>query len=208
MSGRSGGQERAEAGGSSAGAGSEASPAQEGRVSRREMIGTTAAALLAAPLLHVLPRATQPEAGYTPRFLTAAEFAVLDELTEMIIPTDDVSPGARAAGVAAYIDGRLAESLRPAWQAQWRSGLAGVDQLSRDLVGTTFLQATPRQRLAVLTRMAANEAHPQTDQEKFFHELKHWTASAYYTTKIGIHQDQHYKGNVYQMGEYAGYDAT
>ena len=202
------GQKRAEAGSSGSSGSDNQVAGAENLVSRRQMVEATAAALLAAPLLHVLPPAIYPGAAYAPRFLTPAEFALLDELTETIIPTDDVSPGARAAGVAAYIDGRLAESLRPAWQAQWRSGLAGVDQLSRELTGTTFLAATPRQRLAVLARMAANEADPQTEPEKFFRELKHWTASGYYTTKIGIHQDQHYKGNVYQMGAYAGYDAT
>jgi hypothetical protein len=194
------GQERA-------GAGSGEAAAPDGIVSRRAMIGTTAAALLAAPLLNVLPAARR-SGGVAPRFLTPAEFALLDELTEMIIPTDDVSPGAHAAGVATYLDGRLAESLDTDWQAQWRAGLAGVDALSRDLVGTTFLAATPRQRVAVLTRMAANEANPQTGPEKFFQELKHWTARSYYTSSIGIHQDQAYKGNVYQTGEYAGYDAT
>ena len=179
----------------------------DGIVTRRAMIGTTAAALLAAPLLKALPAAMR-SGGVAPRFLTPAEFALLDELSEMIIPTDDVSPGAHAAGVAAYIDGRLAESLDADWQARWRAGLAGVDALSRDLVGTTFSAATPQQRLAVLTRMAANEANPQTGPEKFFTELKHWTVRSYYSTSIGIHQDQHYKGNVYQTGEYAGYDAT
>jgi hypothetical protein len=181
--------------------------ATDGVVSRRAMIGTTAAALLAAPLLKLFP-VTMRSGGVAPRFLTPAEFALLDGLTEMIIPTDDVSPGAHAAGVAAYIDGRLAESLDADWQAQWRAGLAAVDALSRDLVGTTFLAATPPQRVAVLTRMAANEANPQTGPEKFFHELKHWTVRSYYTSSIGIHQDQAYKGNVYQTGEYAGYDAT
>jgi len=48
-------------------------------------------------------------------------------LTELIIPADEHSPGARAAAVAAYIDGRLAESLEPDWQAKWRSGLQAVD---------------------------------------------------------------------------------
>lgn len=195
-------QQRAAAGASARGDG----PATDD-ISRRAMIGTTAAVLLGAPLLKVLPSVMRP-GGVAPRFLTPAEFALLDELSEMIIPTDAVSPGAHAAGVAAYIDGRLAESLDADWQAQWRAGLAGVDALSRDLVGTTFLAATPRQRLAVLTRMAANEDNPHTGPEKFFHELKHWTVRSYYTTSIGIHQDQHYKGNVYQTGEYTGYDAT
>ena len=179
-------------------------------LSRREMIAATAAAL-ATPLVSLgAARATGAAAGpseLAPRFLTASEFALLDELTELIIPADEHSPGARAAAVAGYIDGRLAESLEPDWQARWRSGLQAVDALSRELNGKPFLEATPDQRVAVLTRMAAAESDPKTVAERFFRELKGWTARSYYTSKIGIHLDQEYKGNVYQRGEFAGYDA-
>jgi hypothetical protein len=178
-------------------------------LSRREMIATTAAAL-ATPLLPsraaVGPR--PPAAAAAPRFLTPPEFALLDELTELIIPTDEHSPGARAAGVAAYIDGRLAESLEPQWQALWRSGLAAVDALAREHHQKPFLDATGEQRVAILTLMAAGERDPKTPMDRFFRELKQWTARGYYTSKIGIHLDQEYKGNVYQRGDYAGYDAT
>src|SRR6184192_466892 len=179
-------------------------------LSRREMIAATAAAL-ATPLVSLgAARATGAAAGpseLAPRFLTAPEFALLDELTELIIPADDHSPGARAAGVAGYIDGRLAESLEPDWQALWRSGLAAVDGLSRELNGKPLLEASPDQRVAVLTRMAANESDPKTSVESFFTELKRWTVRSYYTSKMGIHVDQEYKGNVYQQGEFAGFDA-
>ena len=37
-------------------------------------------------------------------FFTPEELALVDELSEMIIPADAHSPGARAARVAAYID--------------------------------------------------------------------------------------------------------
>src|SRR5438034_11612893 len=77
-------------------------------LSRRDMIAATAAALV-TPLLQGGAVTTQPLAGVPDKFLTAAEYALLDELTELIIPADDHSPGARAAAVAAYIDGRLAE---------------------------------------------------------------------------------------------------
>ena len=175
-------------------------------LSRREMIAATAAALV-TPLL-AGGAATAPAAvGVPGKFLTTAEYALLDELTELIIPADDHSPGARAAGVAGYIDGRLAESLEPDWQAQWRSGLQAVEGLSRELNGKPFLEATPQQRIAVLTRMAAAEQDPKTAAERFFRELKGRTAYGYYTSKIGIHLDQEYKGNVYQRGEFAGYDA-
>lgn len=172
-------------------------------VSRREMIQVTAAAL-AAPLLPIKVMAAPAAPG---KFLTAAELALLDELTEMIIPADAHSPGARAAGVARFIDERLAESLDPDWQSRWRSGLAAVDALSREATGKPFLQAARSERVAVLTRMAAGESAPKTPPEQFFRDLKRWTVRGYYTSKIGIHHDQEYKGNVYQRGEYAGYDA-
>src|SRR5206468_3070375 len=54
---------------------------------------------------------------------------------------------------------------------------------------------------------AAGEQDAKTAPERFFRELKGWTARGYYTSKIGIHLDQEYKGNVYQRGEFAGYDA-
>jgi hypothetical protein len=174
-------------------------------LSRREMIAATAAALV-TPLLPG-GAAAPPAVGVPGKFLTAAEYALLDELTELIIPADDHSPGARAAGVAGYIDGRLAESLEPDWQARWRSGLQAVEALSHELNGKAFLEATAEQRVAVLTRMAAGEQDPKTAPERFFRELKGRTAHAYYTSKIGIHLDQEYKGNVYQRGEFAGYDA-
>ena len=176
-------------------------------LSRREVLEAAAAAALATPLARAEGQAAASSAGPPARFLTAAELALLDELTEIIIPTDDHSPGARAAGVAGYLDGRLAESLEPDWQALWRSGLAAVDGLSRELNGKPFLGASPDQRVTVLTRMAANESDPKTSVERFFTELKRWTVRSYYTSKMGIHVDQEYKGNVYQQGEFAGFDA-
>src|SRR3989454_10388465 len=113
-------------------------------LSRREMIAATAAALV-TPLLPG-GAAAPPAVGVPGKFLTAAEYALLDELTELIIPADDHSPGARAAAVAAYIGGRLAESLEPDWQAKGRSGLQAVDGLSRGLNAKPFLEATPEQR--------------------------------------------------------------
>jgi len=176
-------------------------------LTRREMIEATAAAIAATPLLKAAGEAVVP-ALPPGKFLTATELKLLDELTELIIPTDDHSPGAKAAGVAAYIDYRLSISIEPDWQAKWRTGLKAVDAMSHDMNGKAFLDATPEQRVAVLTKMATGEEDPKTPEEQFFNELKRWTVDGYYTSSIGIHQDQEYKGNVYQPGEFAGYDAT
>src|SRR3989475_11895493 len=94
-------------------------------LSRREMLEVTAAAL-AAPLVKLGPAAAPPALQAVSKFFTAAELALLDELAELIIPADAHSPGARAAGVAAYIDFRLSDSAEPEQQTKWRSGVAAV----------------------------------------------------------------------------------
>ena len=175
------------------------------KISRRKMIQATAATA-AAVSLPALAKAPGPSPK--PLFFTPAEFALVDEMSDMIIPTDQQSGGARAAGVAIYIDGRMAEAFEKDQPQRWRTGIAAVEALSREMHGKTFMASTPEQRLALLTRIAAAESDPKTDAEKFFGEIKGSTIRTYYTSKIGIHDDQQYKGNVIQPGEYAGFDAT
>ena len=110
--------------------------------------------------------------------------------------------------MASYIDARLAEAFEEGVRTEWRAGLTAVDDLSREMHGKPFMESTPQQRLGLLTRIAAAEADPKTAAEKFFGQIKGATIRAYYTSKVGIHDDQQYKGNVYQTGDYAGSDAT
>jgi hypothetical protein len=178
-------------------------------ISRRKMIQATAAAAGAIALpMSKSGAPVPPLPPVPPRFFTPAEFALVDEMSDMIIPTDGRSRGARAAGVALYIDGRLAEAFEKEQPQSWRAGIKAVEALSREMHGKSFMESTPEQRLALLTRIAAAEADPKSDVEKFFKEIKAGTIRAYYTSKIGIHDDQQYKGNVIQPGEYAGYDPT
>ena len=167
------------------------------QINRRDLIRIGAGAALA------LPAASAVVAQ--PKFFTPAEFAMLDELTETIIPSDSHSPGARAAQVAAYIDARVAEAFDAKVRDDWRNGLQSVDELSRKMHGHSFMEISPEQRVAVLTRMARNETKPKTPEEVFFGDLRHATAHAYYASKIGIHQEMEYKGNV-MLQEFVGYE--
>jgi len=167
--------------------------------SRRDVFRIVAGAVAAGPL------AAQSAAG-APLFFTPTEFQILDELAEIIIPADDHSPGARAAKVAAYIDKTMAESFDKEPPRMFREGLKTVDGLSREMHGKAFLEATPKERVAVVARMARNEKKPQKPEEKFFGELKGSVVFAYYTSSIGIHQEMDYKGNTVQT-EFSGFDA-
>jgi hypothetical protein len=166
--------------------------------SRRDLIRIAAGAVVVAP-------AFGQEAA--PHFFTPAEFQMLDELTEIIIPTDSHSPGAKAAKVAVYTDKSLAEAFESEPRQKFREGLKLVDDVSRQLNHKTFLESSPKERVAVVAHMAQNEKNPKKPVEQFFTQLKASTAFAYYTSSIGIHQEMGYLGNTLQT-VYAGYDAS
>ena len=126
-----------------------------------------AAATLAASV--EVPDALAAQAGAAARpaaatFFTRAELALVDELSEMIIPTDDHSPGARAAKVAGYIDARLAEAFEETDRSNWRQGLKLIEDLSTQAGGRGFLESSPEQRLALLQRIAGRMAAAYRDQ--------------------------------------------
>lgn len=178
-------------------------------LTRRDAIRLAAAATLAASVDIPDALAAQGGAAATPgaTFFTRVELALVDELSEMIIPTDDHSPGARAAKVAAFIDARLAEAFGDTDRTTWRQGLQLVDALSKQATGRSFLESSPEQRLALLERMADHESKPEKPEERFFHELKSRVVQAYYTSEIGIRQELEYRGNTYQA-EFSGVDVS
>lgn len=142
-----------------------------------------------------------------PLFFTNDEFALLDTLTEMIIPADDHSPGAHAAGVATLIDRTVAEAYLPEDKTSWRKGLAAINDLSQNMNGGPFLKASKAQQIDLLKTIAAAEREPKSEAEKFFTQAKETTAFAYYTSSIGIHEEMNYKGNVI-LDKFVGYEAT
>lgn len=175
-------------------------------LTRRQMIVTSAGALAATSVLANSSVAAIAQA-VGPKFLTKEELTLLDELTEMIIPTDEHSPGARAAKVAAYIDSRLAEAWEEQERTDWREGLKRIDQLSRESSGMSFMQSSADERLRVLTRIAQQEKEPRQPEELFFAKLKSRVVDAYYTSDVGIKQDMEYKGNSY-LTEFVGVDVS
>jgi hypothetical protein len=190
------------------------------KISRRELLQLGVGATLAAPLAGLAPAAPSAApvlAAAAPAiaaglFFSATEMALLDELTEMIIPADAQSGGARAAGVVPFLDRRLAERdpKIPDYaeeRKRWKDGLLRVDEVAREMHGKAFLETAPEQRLAVLTRMARNEEDPKASEERFFGELKKATAGIYYTSKVGIHDDIQYKGNTL-LTEFVGEDVS
>ena len=134
-------------------------------------------------------------AGPGRAFFTSREFAILDELAEMIIPADANSGGARAAMVAEFLDRRVGESVDPAFRQGWREDLAEIDRMSQAVSGRSFVDARPEQRSRLLTLIARNEGNPKTTGESSFGSIKWQVTFVYYKTRIGIHDELKYQGN-------------
>jgi len=142
------------------------------------------------------------KAPYKAKFFNAGQMALIATISELIIPTDDHSPGAIAAEVPQFIDLMISESSAET-KKTWADGLAAMDKLSQDKNSTAFNKATKDQQIAILTEISKNEAKPQTPEERFFRTIKNMTIDGYYTSKIGIHDELKYKGNTY-LKEFKG----
>jgi hypothetical protein len=147
-------------------------------------------------------QAAAPAKAQELKFFTAEENETVIEISERIIPADEHSPGARAAGVSAYIDLIVSESTGVTKQT-WRDGLSAINKMSRDKFGKPFADASEEQQIDLLKEISKNERSPQTVEERFFRTIKYATADGYYTSEIGIHKELHYKGNSY-LKEFTG----
>lgn len=152
-------------------------------MTRRDWLQTVA---IGVPLL----LSAEPE---RPLFFTPQEFALLDALTDLIIPTDSHSPGAHAAGVAPYIDRVTAQAFPGEAKTSWTNGLKKVNEEA----GGSFVSLDRSKQIALLQAMDKRN-------DSFFGQLKETTAFAYYSSNIGIHQETCYLGNVL-LDKFVGY---
>lgn len=135
------------------------------------------------------------EAKTTARFFSPAQHALVDELSETIIPADGHSGGAKSAKVADFIEQRVRESTDEKQKALWREGLRLIELMSEHYNGKSFADASPEERIALLQVLSDNTHMDDLPEVQFFLELKRLTVRGYYTSKIGIHDELEYKGN-------------
>lgn len=85
--------------------------------------------------------------SYNPQFFTAAEYAMVERLAEIIIPNDG-TPGAKEAGVAEFIDFMVAND--PEVQYEFRTGLTWLNAHVARKDGKHFMELTAEQQTSLL----------------------------------------------------------
>jgi Gluconate 2-dehydrogenase subunit 3 len=131
---------------------------------------------------------------YVPKALTAHEYATLDRLTDQILPAVGSTPGARAAGAAAWIDSLAAENDQ--LLAIYTGGLAWLDRTMAAQGASDFLTASDAQQRTLLDQLSApqNQSAELAAGVRFFTWVRRMTVDAFYTSKAGT-DALGYRGN-------------
>ena len=135
----------------------------------------------------VPPNGSPKKAGdpYRPLFFSSREYALVEHLAHLIIPSDG-TPGAREAGASEFIDFMVANT--PVVQTQFREGLKWMDAQARKLFGRAFLNLGLDQQNKLLEPLAyKNRYRPgEEDGRKFFALIRTYTVMGFYTSRIGM----------------------
>jgi hypothetical protein len=173
-------------------------------VRRLAMVLASTGALdaVGAQTIHAMTAEAQAASGgtYSPKTFTAAQFRLLERLTDLIIPVEDGKPGAVAAGCAAWIDMISSENDR--LKSVYHTGFAWMDQAIKERGAADFVSATPAQQTALLDQIAyrRNETSVLAPGIEFFGWVRRMTVDAFYTSEIGF-KDIDYRGNTH-LGSY------
>lgn len=156
--------------------------------------------LAAQDVQHVHQAVAQEKAAqkgrYLPKALNAHEYATQQRLSDLIIPADEHSPGALAAGAADFIDFLCSGSDE--MKLIYTGGLAWLDEAMKHRYGKDFVGADAAQQTAMLDLIAYRENRRQDPSLgpgiDFFTWARKMVADGYYTSPIGI-KDLGYMGN-------------
>ena len=141
---------------------------------------------------------------------TAADVALLDEIAETILP-ETSTPGAKAARTGAFMALMVTDAYTDRNQQVFRDGMRTLEEACRTATGTTFMQATPAQRLTLLealdreqktameeranaprSRYPPAERPDEDEPPHYFRLMKELALLGYFTSEIGYTKAMRY----------------
>jgi hypothetical protein len=130
----------------------------------------------------------------------ANDIALLDEIGDTIIPATDV-PGAKAAGIGAFVAMMVRDCYSPHNQAGFKDGLKKISDTYTTRFGGTFLQGTPENRTTLLNELDREQKAYKSpkrepilggaefeDTYHYFRMMKELTILGYFSSEIGCTQ--------------------
>jgi len=132
----------------------------------------------------------------TLRAFNAHQNETVATIAELIIPKTD-TPGAREAGVPAFIDLFIAEWPDNEDRQRVLAGLGTLDERTRALFGKDFISASVPQQTQIVTALEAEVARLRDTQgnvwHHFYYPIKRLTLVGYYTSEVGATSEQNFR---------------
>lgn len=152
-----------------------------------------------APPAPGFAQAPGPATPHVYEHLTATEADLLEAIADELIPSDELGPGAVAAGAVVYIDRALGGALAESRDA-YRAGLAAFDRYCRSSRGAPFRELLRVDRVSALIDVETGTATGARagfagSSAAFFNMVRGHVLQ-------GTFGDPHYGGN----RDYAGWD--
>lgn len=177
---------------------------------RRQALQRTALVLgysISAPVILGVLKGCKaaPEAAFNPVFLKPDQAVLVSEIAEIIIPKTD-TPGAKDAGVPAFIDLMLKDCYNAADQERFTNELAAFDAAASSAYGEGFLDCSPDQQKEHVTKyhkeaLAKMSAENPPKDKPFILIMKELTLLGFFTSEPGATQVLNY---VAVPGSYQG----
>ncbi|MBK8051909.1 MAG: gluconate 2-dehydrogenase subunit 3 family protein [Saprospiraceae bacterium] len=127
-------------------------------------------------------------------FFTEKERKMVEILSDIIIPADDVSCSANEAGVPDFIEFMMKDDKK--LQVPVRGGLMWLENFSLATFDKSFDEITPDQRIVLIDQIAWPDKAEAAMKPgvKFFNVMRNLTCTGFFTSKEGI-KDIGYLGN-------------
>ena len=128
---------------------------------------------------------------------TAQDIALLDEVADTILP-ETKTPGAKAAHVGAFMALMVTDTYDEGDQAIFRDGMRKLDAACQAIHRTSFMEATPPQRLALLEQLDReqktymNARRGDDTPAHYFRMMKELALLGYFTSEIGYTKAMRY----------------
>jgi len=123
------------------------------------------------------------------RAFNAEQFALLEQVCEVIIPTTD-TPGAITAGVPAFMRQMLEEWGSDESRAEIVSVLETLEKLAWSKFGAGFLELIPERRLQVVSGLDAERV---ARHDPAYGKFKQLVLLGYYQSEIGATHELRYE---------------
>jgi gluconate 2-dehydrogenase gamma chain len=160
-----------------------------GKLNRRAMVLGAVFLVGGAAALTRFSRQTRGDSAARGPVLAANQFALLEQVTDIIIPATD-TPGAIGAGVPEFIRELLNEWGNAESRAEIASVLERVEQRSWKMHGAAFLELPAGPRVEILRAM---DAESIAAHDKAYRKFKYLVLLGYYHSQIGATQELRYE---------------